>query len=84
MTVGSRGIVLGSNPAALQQLQTDINRALAEIRALIAPPQLAKAKLPTDGSIRLAIVTDEVGGEVLAYFTSAKTWKRVTDAAVVS
>ena len=60
------------------------NGVLARIAADMRPPYLPKAQLPTDGSIRLAIVTDEAGGEVLAFFDSAGAWRRVTDRATVS
>lgn len=78
---------------ALQALDKDTADAIAAavaatlVSALAAdnkPARLLKANLPTDDSIRLAIVTDETGGEVLAFFTSANQWRRVTDRAVVA
>lgn len=72
--------VLGGDPL----LSAELNLLLARIEADMQTPYYAKASLPTDGSVRTAIVTDEVGGEVLAFFTSAGQWLRVTDRAVVS
>lgn len=77
-------IVPADAPLWAQQLQTQFNDMLGRIRADLKPKYLAKANLPRDGSERLAIVTDEAGGEVLAFFTSALEWRRVTDRAVVS
>ncbi len=66
----------------LQRFATDLNALLARVQIDIMPPYLTVSQLPTDGSKRLAIVTDETGGEVLAFFTSALEWRRVTDRAV--
>lgn len=71
------------NPAD-PMLAVELNSILSRIEADMKPQYLTKANLPTDGSIRTAIVTDEVGGEVLAFFTSTNQWRRVTDRAVVS
>jgi hypothetical protein len=78
-------LVLGADaPPWAQALQADLNNILLRIRADMRPKYIAKANLPTDGSERLAIVTDEAGGEVLAFFTTATEWRRVTDRAIVS
>lgn len=78
-------IAIGSGPGWPQQLQADLNKIFALLSAADnRPPRYVKANLPKDDSIRLAIVTDEVGGETLAFFTSTNVWKRVTDNAVVS
>lgn len=77
-------IIPADAPAWAQQLQVSFNSAFARISLDMSPPRLAKAALPTDDSIRLAIVTDEVGGEVLAFLDSAGAWRRVTDRNVVS
>lgn len=65
-------------------LGTDINVMLGRLAADMKTPRLTVAQLPTDNSIRTAIVTDEVGGEVLAFLDSAGAWRRCTDRVVVS
>lgn len=77
----ARYTFIGSGDAALS---AELNSLLTRIEADMKPPYYAKASLPTDGSIRTAIVTDEAGGEVMAFFTSSNQWRRVTDRAVVS
>jgi hypothetical protein len=78
-------IVLDSDaPPWAQRLAVGMNDILARIGLNEKPKRFLKADLPTDDSIRLAIVTNEVGGEVLAFFDSAGAWRRVTDRAVVS
>lgn len=77
-------IIPADAPIWARQLQASFNNALIQIEIDMLPPYLRKAALPTDGSRRLAIVTDEAGGEVLAFFDSAGAWRRVTDRAVVS
>lgn len=71
-------------PLWARQLQAIFNDILTRIEADMKPRRIPKAQLPTDGSERLAIVPDDVGGEVLAFFDSAGAWRRVTDRAVVS
>lgn len=71
-------------PLWAQQIQAQINNALNRISLDTKPKRLALAELPTDDSIRLAIVTNEAGGEVLAFLDSALVWRRVTDRAIVS
>lgn len=71
-------------PLWAQQMQAQFNDVLNRIPADLKPKFYTVAALPRDGSERLAIVTNEVGGEVLAFFTSASEWRRVTDRAVVS
>lgn len=66
------------------QIEEEVNRRLGELSARIQPPLLTKAELPTRGSLRLAICTDEAGGEVLVFRDSSDVWRRVTDRAVVS
>lgn len=77
-------IVPGDAPAWAQQMQAQFNGVLARIDSDMRPKFLLKTQLPMDGSLRLAIVTDEVGGEVLAFLDSAGAWRRVTDRAVVA
>jgi hypothetical protein len=79
-----RVVVGGEAPLWAQQLENSINAAIQSVQQAIKPPYIAKANLPTSGSIRLAIVTDEAGGEVLAFFDSTGAWRRATDRAVVS
>ena len=72
-------------PLWAQQLQPQLNNLFARIDADM--PQLeylTVAELPTDGSKQWAIVTNEVGGEVLAFRDSAGAWRRSTDRAIVS
>jgi hypothetical protein len=79
-----RVVVDGSAPLWGQQLENSINAALQRVQQAIKPPRYTVATLPTNDSIRLAIVTDEVGGETLAFLDSAGAWRRVQDRAVVS
>lgn len=77
-------IVIPSDaPPWAQRLQADFNRVFSQIESDRRTPRLAKADLPEDGSQTLAIVLDEVGGAVLAFFDGT-VWRRVTDRAVVS
>jgi hypothetical protein len=76
-------VVPSDAPTWAQQLETDLNRALSLIRLDLKPKRFLKADLPTDDSERLAIVTDESGGTVLAFFDGV-AWRRATDRAVVS
>lgn len=69
---------------AVQRLAGDVSRAFSLLDANSKARRFAKAALPTDDSVRVAIVTDDVGGEVLAFFTSAGEWRRSTDRALVS
>lgn len=77
-------LVPSDAPLWARQLQAAFNDVLTRIEADMKPRRIAVAQLPTDGSERIAIVTDEVGGEVLAFFDSAGAWRRSTDRAVVS
>jgi hypothetical protein len=76
-------VVPSDAPEWAQRLETDLNRALSLIRLDLKPKRFAKVDLPTDDSERLAIVTDEAGGTVLAFFDGSQ-WRRVQDLAVVS
>lgn len=77
-------IVIPSDaPPWAQRLQADFNRVFAQIEGDLRTPALAKANLPTDGSKTLAIVLDEAGGAVLAFYDGA-VWRRVTDRAIVT
>jgi len=76
-------VIDASAPPWAQQMQVDINRTLLAIQLDMKPKRIAKVDLPVDGSERLAIVTDEVGGAVLAFFDDTD-WRRVTDRAVVA
>lgn len=79
------GIIIPSDaPVWAQRLQAQLSNVLRRIATDMRPKLRAKATLPADGSERLAIVTDEAGGEVLAYLGSDGQWRRVTDNAVVS
>lgn len=71
-------------PLWARQLQVSLNSVLNRVEADMKPKRLRKADLPTDGSERIAIVIDEIGGEVLASFDSTGIWRRATDRAVVS
>jgi hypothetical protein len=83
--VSSRyNIVIPSDaPPWAQRLQADFNRVFAQIEGDLRTPTLAAANLPADGTRTLAIVSDEAGGAVLAFYDGAD-WRRVTDRAVVS
>lgn len=70
-------------PPWAQRLQADFNRVFSQIESDRRTPRFAKADLPEDGSQTLAIVLDEVGGVVLAFFDGT-VWRRVTDRALVS
>jgi hypothetical protein len=61
---------MGSGHPAVQRLASDISRALAGMAGRLRnfAPYLRVSELPRDGTLFLAIVTDEVGGETLAYF----------------
>jgi len=76
-------IAPGNAGPDLQAIITDLNAILARVQGDMKPPRLAKANLPTDDSIRLAIVTDEAGGTTLAFWNGS-AWKRVQDLATVS
>lgn len=77
-------VIPGDAPPWAQQMQAAFNGVLARIEADMRPKYRVLAELPADGSERLAIVTDEAGGEVLAFFDGAGVWRRSTDRAVVS
>lgn len=76
-------VIPADAPPWAQQLQADFNRVFAQVEKDRKPRTIAKANLPLNGSEALAIVPDEVGGSVLAFFDGA-AWRRVTDRAVVS
>jgi hypothetical protein len=69
-------------PPWAQRLQADFNRVFGQIEGDLRTPTIAKADLPTDGSKTLAIISDETGGVVLAFYDGA-AWRRVTDRAIV-
>lgn len=77
-------IIPGDAPVWMHRMSAMFNGTFARVEADMKPKHLPKAQLPLDGSERLAIVTDESGGEVLAFFDSAGIWRRVTDRATVS
>lgn len=70
-------------PPWAQRLQADFNRVFAQIEGDLRTPTLSKANLPTDGTRTLAMVPDEAGGAVLAFYDGA-VWRRVTDRAIVT
>jgi hypothetical protein len=70
-------------PAWARQLETQVNNILIRIARDMKAPRHTVADLPTDDSIRLAIVIDEAGGVTLAFFDGSD-WRRVQDRAVVS
>jgi hypothetical protein len=70
-------------PPWAQRLVVGLNDILSRIAFNQNPKRFLKADLPTDDSIRLAIVTDEVGGATLAFFDGA-AWRRVQDRAIVT
>jgi hypothetical protein len=77
-------IVIPSDaPPWAQRLQADFNRVFSQIESDRRIPRLTKAALPEDDSQTLAIVLDDVGGVVLAFFDGA-AWRRVTDRAVIT
>lgn len=76
-------VIPSDAPPWAQRLQADFNRVFGQIEADLRTPTLAKADLPVDGSQTLAIVSNEAGGTVLAFFDGS-AWRRVTDRAVVS
>jgi hypothetical protein len=77
-------IVLDSDaPPWAQRFAVGMNDILARVSLNEKPKRFLKSDLPTDDSIRLAIVTDEVGGTTLAFFDGA-AWRRVQDRVVVS
>lgn len=77
-------IVIPSDaPPWAQRLQADFNRVFSQVESDQRTPMFAKANLPADGSKTLAIVSDEAGGVVLAFYDGA-VWRRATDRAIVS
>lgn len=72
-----------SAPAWARRFADDLDAILTRVRLDLKPKRFAKASLPTDDSERVAIVTDESGGIVLAFFDGSD-WRRVTDRAVVT
>jgi hypothetical protein len=60
-----------------------VNNELAKIDRDIRGKPYAKADLPTDGSLLIALVSDETGGATVAFFDGTD-WRRVQDRAVVS
>jgi hypothetical protein len=77
-------IVIDANaPFWAQRLAVDLQNALTSLANGIGPSTILKANLPTNGTERIAIVPDEAGGTVLAFFDGTD-WRRVTDRAVVS
>ena len=77
-------IIPTAAPPWAAQMQAQFNDALIRIQRDMKPKRFAKLQLPTDGSETVGIVTDEAGGEVLAFLDSAGQWRRSTDRAVVS
>ena len=70
-------------PVWARQMEAQLNGVLIRIARDQKPPRYEVADLPTDDSIRLAIVTNEVGGTTLAFFDGTN-WRRAQDRAVVS
>lgn len=78
-----RVVIPGDAPPWAQALEAELNAALVKVARAINPPFFTVAQLPTNGSIRLAIATDEAGGAVLVFFDGTN-WRRVTDRAIAS
>lgn len=76
-------VIDGSAPPWAQRLQADLDAVFGRIAKDTTVRTIQKANLPTNGSAIIAIVPDEAGGSVLAWFDNG-TWRRVTDRAVVS
>lgn len=78
-------VVPADAPAWAQRLQTDLNKALAQVEISRKPKTFAKAAVPADGSETVAIISDDTtsGGPVLAFFDGSQ-WRRSTDRGVIS
>jgi hypothetical protein len=82
--VSRYNVVIPSDaPPWAQRLQADFNRVFSQIESDLRTPTVVKDNLPTNGTQTLAIVPDEAGGVVLAYYDGA-SWRRVTDRAIVT
>lgn len=64
----------GTSPE-MQDLSTQINGAFTQIRTDMKTPQFVRADLPTDGSERVAIVTDD--SPVSFNFWDGAAWQKV-------
>jgi hypothetical protein len=62
---------------------SDINNELAKIDRDIRGKSYLKADLPTDGSLLIAVCSDEAGGATGVFFDGTQ-WRRFQDLAVVS
>lgn len=76
-------VIPSDAPPWAQRLQADFNRVFSQLESDLRTPTLAKADLPTDGTRTTAIVSDEAGGTVLAFYDGA-AWRRVTDRAIIT
>jgi hypothetical protein len=81
-------IVPQDAPAWAHRLATDIDRQIARLTGYRAPVRLTafeKTDLPSAASYTgcLIFVPDATGGPIPAY-SDGTTWKRVTDATVIS
>jgi hypothetical protein len=76
---GYRIVVDGSAPPWAHALEASLNNVLNRIATDMKPKRLAASSLPTDDSIRLAIVT---GANRLAYWNGS-SWRYASDDAAV-
>lgn len=64
---------------------SDVNNELAKIDRDIRGKTWGKADLPRDGSLLIAMVSDDAGGPTLAFWDeSTSDWYRAYDLAAVS
>ncbi len=72
-------------PPWAQRLEAEFNALFLRIARDTKPRRFTVVDLPRDGSETVAIVTNESGGIVLAFYDeSTDEWRRVTDRALVS
>lgn len=77
-------VVDATAPSWAHALGQSINRELALLKIVGSVKSIAKASLPTNGSVNIAIVPDATGGSTLAHFDPAhKVWRK-PDGTVVS
>lgn len=68
-------ITLSGTSPELQELATQVNAVLARIAVDLKPPRFVRNKLPTDGSVRIAIVTDDSPPSL--NFWDDATWQKL-------